>query len=398
MDKVRLGIIGLGQQGGLYTRLLTGTQPSFPGRPALYAPDNVTVGAICDWDPQKEQEFREKYPDIPFFTDWKELVCSDKVDAVITTVPHYLHHEVAIFALEHGKHVLVEKPAGVAASDVEKMIACAKKHPELTFGIMFNQRTNPLYIKIRELIQSGELGEIRRSNWIINSWWRTDSYYRSSAWRATWGGEGGGVLVNQAPHQLDLWQWICGIPTKVTAKCVNGAHRDIAVENDVTILTEYANGATGVFVTCTHDMMGTNRLEIDLSKGKIVVENNKATVIRFAYDEDYVNANMDMREAMMLMRGNSAGGKANETEVIEGVPGEGPQHGGVMENFANHILHGTDLLAPGEEGINGVRLANATQLSAWLDKTIDMPADEKLYMDELNKRIAAEGKFPLREL
>ena len=153
-----------------------------------------------------------------------------------------------------------------------------------------------------------------------------------------------------------------------------------------------------MFVTCTHDMMGTNRLEIDLSKGKIVVENNKATVIRFAYDEDYVNANMDMREAMMLMRGNSAGGKANETEIIEGVPGEGPQHGGVMENFANHILHGDDLLAPGEEGINGVRLANATQLSAWLDKTIDMPADEALYMAELNKRIAAEGKFPLREL
>ena len=397
MEAVRLGIIGLGQQGGLYTRMLTGTMPSYPGMAARPAPKGIVPGALCDIDPAKKKEFTEKYPEIPFFDDYKEMIASDKVDAVVTTVPHYLHPEVAICALEHGKHVLVEKPASVIAKDVRKMIACAEAHPELTFAIMFNQRTNPLYIKVRELIRSGELGELRRSNWIINSWWRTDAYYKSSDWRATWGGEGGGVLVNQAPHQLDLWQWICGTPTRVTAKCIEGAHRDIVVENDVTILTEYENGATGVFVTCTHDMMGTNRLEIDLSKGKIVVEDNRATVTWFAYDEDYVNRNMDMRSAMMLMRGNSAGGESNRTEVIEGDPGEGPQHAGVMENFADHILHGAPLLAPGADGINGGRLANAAQLSGWLGQTVDLPCDEELYIAELNKRIAAEGKFPLRE-
>jgi len=400
MEKVRLGIIGLGQQGGLYTRILTGTMPSYAayGMTKPTPPSNMVVGAICDHTPAVEKEFRENYPDIPFFTDWKELVMSDKVDAIVTTIPHYMHHEVAIFCLEHGKHVLVEKPAGVAARDVQTMINCANSHPELTFGIMFNQRTNPLYIKVRELIASGELGEIRRSNWIVNSWWRPDSYYRSSDWRATWGGEGGGVLVNQAPHQLDLWQWICGMPSKITSTCINGAHRDIVVENDVTILAEYESGATGVFVTCTHDMMGTNRFEIDLSRAKIVIEDNKATITHFAVDEDEANETMDMRDAMMLMRGNSANGKSNSTEVIEGAPGEGPQHIGVMENFANCVLTGSPLLAPGADGINGVRLANATQLSAWLGKTVDLPVDETLYLTELNKRIADEGKFPQREI
>ena len=397
MEKLKLGIIGLGNQGGLYTRLLTGTDKPFPGRPPKYAPPNVELAAFCDIDPKKKESFTAQYPEIPFFDNWKDLVDSKLADAVVTTVPHYLHPEIAIYCLEHGTHVLVEKPASVAARDVRLMNECAARHPELTFGIMFNQRTNPLYIKVRELIQSGELGELRRSNWIVNNWWRTDSYYRSSAWRATWGGEGGGVLVNQAPHQLDLWQWMCGIPTKVTARCIEGAHRDIVVENDVTILTEYANGSTGVFVTCTHDMMGTNRFEADLSKGKIVIENNKAVITRFAYDESYINENMDQREAMMLTRGNSASGSANSTEVIEGSPDAGPQHGGVMENFANAVLHGEPLLAPGADGINGVRLANAAQLSSWLNKTVDMPVDEDLYIAELNKRIAAEGKYPVRK-
>jgi len=162
-------------------------------------------------------------------------------------VPHYLHHEISIYAMEHGMNVLCEKPAGVRSKDVQKMIACAKAHPEVSFGIMFNQRTNKLYQKIKEIVASGELGEIRRSQWMINSWWRPDSYYQQSAWRATWGGEGGGVLVNQAPHQLDLWQWICGIPVKVFSKNINGCHRDIGVENDVTMLVEFANGATGTF-------------------------------------------------------------------------------------------------------------------------------------------------------
>ncbi len=395
--KIRFGLIGIGAQGGAYAGFLTG-KAGFPGMPAPECPPHCELGALCDIDPEKEAMCKEKYPEYPFFRDWKEMVASGTVDAVITTVPHYLHHEIAIYCLEHGMNVLVEKPAGVRAKDVMAMNKCAAEHPDVAFGIMFNQRTNKLYQRIKEIVASGELGEIRRSNWIINTWWRPDSYYQQSAWRATWGGEGGGVLVNQAPHQLDLWQWICGVPTKVFAKCLCGCHRDIVVENDVTILTEYANGATGSFITCTHDAIGTDRLEIDLSAGKIVVEGSKtATVYRMKKSEDEMNATMSMMEVAKLTMGNSAGGGLYDTETFENVDGWGYQHTTVMENFACHILEGTPLLAPGSDGINGVNLANAAQLSSWLGKEVDNPVDPELYAAELNKKIAAEGKFPERQ-
>lgn len=398
MDKkIRYGIIGIGAQGGAYAGFLTG-KGGFPGMPVAPCPPHCALGALCDIDPAKEAMCKEKYPEIPFYSDWKEMVASGDVDAVITTVPHYLHTEMAIYCIEHGMHVLVEKPAGVYAKAVREMNECAAAHPEVAFGIMFNQRTNKLYQKIKEIVASGELGEIRRSNWIINSWWRPDSYYQQSDWRATWGGEGGGVLVNQAPHQLDLWQWICGVPTKVYSKIIYGAHRDIAVDNDVTIVTEYANGATGSFITCTHDANGTDRLEIDLDAGKIVVEGSKtATVYRMKKSEAEMNATMSMMDVARLTSGNSAGADELVTvETFENQDGWGYQHTTVMEDFALHILTGSPLLAPGSDGINGVNLANATLLSSWLGKEVENPVDEDLYLAELNKKIAAEGKFPTR--
>ena len=394
--KLRLGIIGVGSQGNAYASLLSQI-PDDPKWPLPPCPAHCMLGALCECDPDRLEFLKKKYPDIPVYTDWKEMVNSDDVDMVITTVPHYLHPEIAIYCLEHGRNVLVEKPAGVFAKSVREMNECAKRHPETAFGIMFNQRTNSLYRKIKEIIDSGKLGQIRRSNWIINSWWRPDCYYHQSSWRATWGGEGGGVLVNQAPHQLDLWQWICGIPTKVYAKCLFGCHRDIAVENDVTIVTEYKNGATGCFVTSTHDPVGTDRLEIDLDGGKIIVNDSKsAIVMQFTVTEDQMNQTMDMSEAAKLTMGNSAGGGLYTVETIEAEGGWGSQHAYVMENFALHVLEGAPLLAPGSEGINGVNLANAALLSTWLGREVDNPVDEELYLHELNKRIVEEGKFPKR--
>lgn len=397
MEKVRYGLIGIGAQGGAYAGFLTG-KGGFPGMPAPECPPHCALGALCDIDPAKEEMCKEKYPEIPFYKDWKEMVASGDVDAVITTVPHYLHTEIAIYCIEHGMPVLGEKPAGVYSKAVKEMNDCAAAHPEVAFGIMFNQRTNKLYQKIKEIIASGELGEIRRTSWMINSWWRPDSYYQQSDWRATWGGEGGGVLVNQAPHQLDLWQWMCGVPTKVMAKCMYGCHRDIIVENDVTVITEYANGATGTFVTCTHDPIGTDRLEIDLDGGKIVVEDSKkATVYRLKKNEDEMNATMSMMDVAKLTMGNSAGANdMYDIEEFENVDGWGYQHTTVMENFAMHILEGTPLLAPGAEGINGVNLANAILLSSWLGKEVENPVDPDLYLEELNKHIKEEGKFPTR--
>lgn len=393
MEKIRLGIIGYGTQGSAYAGFLTAKE----GDDGPKGPEHVTLGALCDIDPERKKICAEKYPDVPFYDDYKDMVTSGNVDAVVTTVPHYLHPEMAIYAIDHHVHALVEKPAAVYARQVREMNEFAAAHPDVTFGIMFNQRTNKLYQRIREIVSSGELGEIRRSNWIINTWWRPDNYYRQSAWRATWGGEGGGVLVNQAPHQLDLWQWICGVPNRVYAKVLYGCHRDIVVENDVTIVTSYPNGATGSFVTCTHDAIGTDRLEIDLDKGKIVVEGSrKATVTRLSKSENELNETMTMADLSKMISGNSAGSGLFTVEEFENTDGWGKQHITVMENFAQHILSGVPLLAPGSDGINGVNLANSTELSGWLGREVDNPCDEELYLHELNKRIEAEGKFPVR--
>lgn len=218
MNRVKLGIIGFGMQGQFYANLLTG-QPPFPGMaPSGIEPEAIALGAICDIAPAAKATCAEKFPEIPFFEQWQEMVTSGKIDAVVITLPHYLHPEIAIFALDHGVHTLVEKPAGVYTKQVREMNDFAATKPELTYAMMFNQRTSTLYQRLKEIIASGELGNMRRTNWIINSWWRPQGYYDQSEWRATWGGEGGGVLVNQAPHQLDLWSGCAVCPRPSTPK------------------------------------------------------------------------------------------------------------------------------------------------------------------------------------
>ena len=262
-DKVRLGIIGLGAEGGMYAKFLD----------AEMVP-NMRIGAICDILPEKKEQ-ADAYG-VPFYADYKEMIDSGEVDAVVTTVPHYLHPEMGIYALQQGIHALVEKPVGVYTRQANELIEYAASKPELKFGVFFNQRTNPLYKDLKALMDSGELGKLRHTSWIITTWWRPQPYYAQSEWRATWGGEGGGVLVNQAPHQLDLWQWICGVPKSVFAKVAYGFRRDIEVEDEVNALVDFGDGATGTFITCVHDIDGTDRLEILCDKGKIVVDGSKS--------------------------------------------------------------------------------------------------------------------------
>lgn len=416
MKKIRLGIIGVGTQGTTYIGLIfQGLVP------------HMELGAVCDIsreqyengiervignmkmmarfsgtsaeDVDKQaEEVRAKYAAVPYYADYIEMIESGNVDAVITTVPHYLHPVMGIEAIRRGMPVICEKPAGVYTKQVRQLNEFAQAHPDVPFAIMFNQRNNPLYRDLKAIMDSGEMGEIRRVNWIITSWWRPQSYYNQSEWRATWGLEGGGVLVNQAPHQLDLIQWLCGKPKTVYANIQLGCHRDIAVENEVTALFEYPNGATGVFITCTHDLLGTDRLEIQCDKGKIIVENSQRAVVRKMHmTEDEISATMDMGAVHRLTMSNSAGGGNGlyEETVIEHPSAWGGQHAGVLENFALHLLEGEPLIAPGTDGIYGVTLADAILLSGWTGKKVDYDFDEDLYIEELNKRIAEEGKYPL---
>jgi predicted dehydrogenase len=385
MDTVRLGIIGFGQQGGYYSRILSAAM--VPG---------MVLGAIFDIDPSKREAAHELYPDVTVFDDIDALLASHEVDAVITTVPHYLHPEFAIKALTAGKHTLVDKPAGVYTQQVRIMNEFAATKPDLTFAIMFNQRTNPLYVELKELLDSGELGALRHWNWIMTTWWRPQGYYQQSAWRATWGGEGGGVLVNQAPHQLDLSQWLCGMPKRVFAKLGFGFRRDIAVEDEVVAVFDLGDGVTGCFTTSVHDVRGTDRLEILLDRGKVVVDDSTTvTIIRLAEDEQVASARTTPESTKRLFAGENILGDdfvTTETKTYESVWGQ--QHASVLANFAAHVLDGTPLIAPGSDGINGVRLANAMHLSAFLGTEVDIDFSEDQYLEELNKRIAAEGKFP----
>ena len=267
MSLVKIGVIGIGNMGSVYVQMLDSGQIK-----------GAELTAVCSSnDGRIEWVKTHTNGEVKIFKDQEAFFSDPEIDAVLIATPHYSHPELALKAFANGKHVLIEKPAGVYTKDVLEMNEAAKASGKI-FGIMFNQRTNPLYQKLRHLIQLGELGEIKRTNWIITDWYRSQSYYDSSKWRATWKGEGGGVLLNQAPHQLDLWQWTTGlIPKRVRAFCHNGKYHDIEVEDDVTAYVEYENGATGVFITSTGEAPGTNRFEIVGDRGKMVIENNTLT-------------------------------------------------------------------------------------------------------------------------
>ena len=385
-EKVKLGIIGYGAEGGMYAGFFKNNDERLN--------DNIELAAVCDNDPAKKAKVAEDFPGLPFFDNYLDLLESGIVNAIVTTVPHYDHCVMGIAALERGIHLLGEKPAGVYTKDVERLIETSKKHPETTFAIFFNQRTNPLYRRVKQLMDEKAIGDLQRATWIITTWWRPQGYYNQSAWRATWGGEGGGVLVNQAPHQLDLLQWICGKPEKVYAKLQYGAGRDIVVENEVNALLDFGNGATGSFITCTNDIVGTDRFEIFGTKGKIIVEDSKKLIVKqLTAPEAELSENMDMQDVMRLFMGQVNMEDYVKVTEEEFVTPQGLQHISVLNNFADHIVNGEPLLANGEEGINGVTLANAMHLSSWLDKEVDYNVDGDLYLAELNKRIAEEGKI-----
>ena len=361
----RIGIVGYGVIGGLHQRYLTGGEVP-----------RARLAGICDVDPARLELARNSVGDgVKLFAGPTEMFSSGAVDAVIIATPHYLHPPLAIEAFGAGLHVITEKPAGVYTRQVREMNEAAAASGKV-FGIMFNQRTNPLYQKLKDLVDSGELGPLKRTNWIITSWYRSQSYFDSGGWRASWAGEGGGVLLNQDPHQLDLWQWTCGMPIRVRAFCYFGKDHDIEVEDDVTAFVEYENGATGVFVTSTSDAPGTNRLEVTGGNGKVVIENDSLTFWRLRVAEREFNASY---------KGGFGQPECWRCEVP--VPGVATNHPGITRNFVEAIEDGKPLLAPGEQGIRGLSLSNAMHLSTWLDDWVSLPIDEDLFYRKLQERV-----------
>ena len=365
MEKIKLGILGMGNIGNVHAgHILNGKCPE------------IELAAACDLKPEKLADLKEKSPNTVMFEDAEAMMDSGIINAILIAVPHYDHPKFAIMAMKKGLHVMVEKPAGVYTKQVLEMNEIAKSC-NVKFALMMNQRTNCIYRKMREIVKSGSMGAIKRTSWIITNWYRPQAYYDSGDWRATWSGEGGGVLLNQCPHNLDLWQWICGMPVKVEAKLHYGKWHNIEVEDDVTAYVEYENGATGTFITTTGDIPGTNRFEITLEHGKLIAEGDKLMMWRSEISEPEFSRTNEVAFAWPEI-----------TESVVETDGKNEQHFGVLNAFAAAILRDEPLIANGEEGINGLTISNAMHLSSWLGKEIEIASfDHDKFYELLMERV-----------
>jgi predicted dehydrogenase len=362
MNKVRLGLIGLGNIGLHHYGYLSAGKVN---RAELVAVARTNAGKL------------ENYKSLRTFTSGEELIASGLVDAVLIATPHFQHTSLGLAAMERGVHVMVEKPIAAHKADAERLIAAHRKHPKVVFAAMFQLRAHPRYQKIRKLIRDGELGEVVRMSWIMTDWFRTEAYYASGGWRATWKGEGGGVLLNQCLHNLDAMQWVLGMPARVRGFAQLGRFHEIEVEDNVSAYLEYPNGATGMFVSSTGEAPGTNRFEIVGTRGKLVLSNDKLVFVR--NEEDMLD----------FSRKAKLGFAKPEVSKIE-IPFEeaANPHAMLMQNFVNAILDGEPLIAPGEEGIHSVELANVILYSSLIGQTVELPMDSAAYEKKLKELIA----------
>ena len=364
---IRTAVIGIGNMGSAHAKCI--------GSGAIRGMDLI---AVCDLRPERLSWAEKELPEARRFTDYRQLISSGDVDAVIIAVPHPMHSVIAEAAMRAGLDVLTEKPLDIRLSAAKRAVAVAKETGRV-FAVMLNQRTDPIFQRARELVRSGRLGELKRSVWIITNWYRTQHYYDSGSWRATWAGEGGGVLLNQAPHNLDLWQWICGMPVDITARCDVAKFHHVEVEDDATLLVRYANGATGCFITSTGEYPGTNRLEISGSRGKIVLENGTLKTWMLEEDEAVVRFHSDENFPKIPLA------------YEEWQPNTAPSaHAGILQNFADAILEGAPLLSPAEDGLNELALSNAAYLSSWQGGvSVPLPLEEEKFDALLDERQAA---------
>ncbi len=364
MEKVRIGIIGMGNMGQYHAAYLLKNEVP-----------RAELTAVGSTSPGKLDSYKEK--GVKVFASGEEMIASGEIDAIVIATPHYQHSTLGIAAFEAGLHVMVEKPIAAHKADAERLIACAEKHPDQAFAAMFQLRVEPRYARIRKLIQDGELGDIVRINWIITDWFRSEAYYQSSGWRATWKGEGGGVLLNQCLHQLDTLQWLVGMPKSVRGFCQLGRYHDIEVEDNVSIYMDWPNGATGVFISSTGETPGTNRFEIAGTKGRIVLENDKLSFTR--NEVDMVEWNKTSKIGFM---------KPEVWDINIPFGSADAPHRTFMQNFVDVILDGGELIAPGPQGIHSVELANVMLYSSLIGETVELPMDSAAYEAKLNELIA----------
>jgi len=366
--KVNIAVIGVGNMGSVHVKDIATRLP------------NTNLAAVCDTDRERADRYAAEYH-VPAFYDYRELLQQAGLDAVLVATPHYDHTPISIEALEKGIHVLVEKPLAVHVNDGRKMTAAYEqaraKYPNIQFGIMFMSRLHTHWAKIKKFLDSGQLGRLARATWIVTDWYRTQAYYDGSGWRATWRGEGGGVLLNQCPHNLDLYQWFFGMPQRVSGFAHIGKYHDIEVEDEVTAYFEHENGMVGHFIASTAESPGTNRLEIVGEMGKLTLENGK---VRLAHNEHSMLENIRASKAAF-------DAVPYQSEELPCEPLMDWLHWKVTQAFADAILTGAPLLAHASEGLNSLTLGNAIMLSSFQGRPLTLPIDGQVYEMKLQELI-----------
>lgn len=372
MQTVRFGVIGLGNMGAYHCNYLNTLEGG-------------KLAAICDVDPAKADAMAKKF-EVPKFSKYQDLLASNTCDAVIVATPHYDHSDQVIAAFEKGLHVITEKPQAVTINEARRMNEAAARHPHLKFAIDFQSRTSPAFRKLRELLQSGELGEITRITWIATAWFRPWSYYASGGWRATWAGEGGGLLINQCPHNLDQLYWLTNMmPSRMTAVGFIGKTHPIEVEDEISAIMEYSNGAIGHFITTTGEAPGADRLEIATDRGRIVSENGKLSLKL---------TRKSVRQIRETIPDLFPSVEAWDVDIpIKGTGGDAKF---ITQNFVNAIVKDEPLISPGQEGIKGLELGNAMMMSGLTRKAVDLPLDGDAYdafIKEMTEKYGGKKKL-----
>lgn len=370
-----IAVIGIGRMGAVHARNLV--KKKIKG---------ATLAAVCDTDGDKLDKFSAKYPHIPVFQDRKKMFESVKLDGVIVATPHYSHIEIVKDALKEGINVLSEKPVAVTVSDALGGIRESEKYPDVIYAVMFNQRTNRMYKKAKEIISDGRLGSLRRANLIVTNWYRSQHYYDLGDWRASYTGEGGGLLINQCVHQLDILQWLIGMPEKITAECKT-VNRNISVENDVTAVMNYSAGYNCVFTASGHELSGTNRLEISGDNGRIVIGKFFMTYKKFRESEPQVN------ERTKYGYGNTGVKTRIYSYGLINLVRESLRFGqqaNVLDRFVAAINKKAEPVAYGREGINALSIINAIYLSAYNKGSVLLPLNPEEYDKCLASLIESE--------
>lgn len=385
-NAIRVGVIGVGNMGSKYAGMLAAGE--IPG---------MELAAVT----RVRQEYREGLKDaldggLPVYSSADALYDALEkgeleLDAVVIATPHYAHEEQAVRAFKNGLHVLCDKPAGVysrQARNMEEARAEAPGNP--IYAMVFNQRTNPIYRRMKEIVESGKYGRMKRINWVVTDWYRPDFYYTSSSWHAAWDRDGGGTLLNQCPHNLDLLQWICGMPSRVQGFCHEGKYHPIPVEDEVTAYMEWDNGATGVFIASTGEAPGINRLEISLEDALLVCENGELKIGELA-------GQLGSKESEYRKTSTDCFRKLTGEWHTEICGKEEAPYRQVLSGFEKAVRGMGEPVAGGGEGRRSLYLSNAIYLSSWQKRMVEIPVSGTEYEKEFEKQFEAGLKAKIQQ-